>query len=104
MNLPGSRAPGGITAQAGGDLRPRREVLTGNQMAGDTLKLPPWVLLEEMDCREGHGRHPNEDPSRTEEKSGHRGQKQCYRGQQCSKGSGLGEAGQNLKDGKKGES
>lgn len=104
MSLPGSRAPDGIAAQAGGELRPRRELLTGNQLAGDTLKLPPWVLLEEMDCREGHGGQPDKDPSRTEEKSGHRGQTQCYRGQRCCEASGLGEAGQKLQDGKEGES
>lgn len=104
MSIPGSRAPGGIAAQAGGELGPRRERLTGNQLAGDTPKLSQWVLLEELDCREGHGGHPDEDPSRTEEKSGHRGQKQCYGGQRCREASGLGEAGQKLQDGKKGES
>lgn len=48
-------------------------------------------------CREGQRGHPDEDPSRTEEKSGHRGQKQGHQCQGGSETSGQGEAGQSCK-------
>lgn len=47
VSAPGNRAPRGTAAMAGGCvLGPRREIPLEDQLGGDTLKLPQWVLWE----------------------------------------------------------
>lgn len=57
----------------------------GDQLGGDTLQLPQWVLLGGTECIE----RGMEDPARAKEKADHRGwQKQCHRGPGCSEAAG----------------